>query len=95
MSLILFSNIYGQVKLIPTPQLVEIKNSGFEINNNTKIVVHDLNSFYSEQLVDCVKQDMGIDLKQVKKAKSNYIEFVKTSTEKDFRSEERRVGERV
>ena len=49
-NLILCFSIYGQVKLIPTPQYVEQKSASFEINNNTKIVVHNLDNFNLEQL---------------------------------------------
>lgn len=84
-SLILSVHTYGQLKLIPTPQHLEFKNSGFEINNKTQVVVPNQNPFYLDQLLSCVKEELGIPLKKVKKAKSNHIEFVKTASEKSFK----------
>lgn len=83
-SLFFCANIFAQLKLIPTPQHLEIKNSGFEINHKTQVVVQDLNPFYLNQLLDCVKEDLKIDLKITKRAKSNYIEFIKISSQAEF-----------
>lgn len=76
---------FGQLKLIPTPQHLEIRNSGFEINNSTEVVTTGLNPFYLDQLLSCVKQELGVKLKKVKQAKSHSIEFIKTSTEASFK----------
>ncbi|MDD2385233.1 MAG: glycoside hydrolase family 20 zincin-like fold domain-containing protein [Bacteroidales bacterium] len=84
-NLILCFSIYGQVKLIPTPQYVEQKSASFEINNNTKIVVHNLDNFNLEQLSNCVEKELGINLKKVEKSKSNHIEFIKTADDEEFK----------
>ncbi|MDD2636559.1 MAG: glycoside hydrolase family 20 zincin-like fold domain-containing protein, partial [Bacteroidales bacterium] len=72
--------------LIPTPQHLEVKHSVFEINNNTKLVTNNLDSLCLNQLITCVKEETSIDLIQVKKSKSDYIEFIKTATEEEFKN---------
>lgn len=85
-SLILCGNVHGQIQLIPTPQYIEVKNSVFEIDKNTKLVTNNLDELCLNQLVTCVKDEVSIDLIQVKKTKSNYIEFIKTSNEEEFKN---------
>lgn len=83
-SLFFCTQLFAQLKLIPTPQHLELKKSGFEINHKTQVVVQDLNPFYLNQLLDCVKEDLGINLKKAKRAKNNSIEFIKTSSKAKF-----------
>ena len=73
-------SLNAQVMLIPAPKQIELKNSSFKIENNTKIVSHKLDTFYVNELSNSIQDELGIQLKKAKKAKHNSIEFIKVST---------------
>lgn len=75
------TSLIAQVKLIPKPKQIELKESNFKIDSNTKIVNHHLDVFYVNELVNCVKNEMGIQLLAAKEGKNNCIEFIKISKE--------------
>ncbi len=49
------------------------------------MVTQGLNPICLDQLLSCVKQELGVSLKKVKRSKDRRIEFVKTSTEAAFK----------
>ncbi len=76
----------AQMKLIPTPQFIEIKNSEFPITNDTKIVRHQVDSFYANQVESTIARELNLQLKEYKKSKSNVIEFIKLTASNDLQA---------
>ncbi|MDD2563722.1 MAG: beta-N-acetylhexosaminidase, partial [Salinivirgaceae bacterium] len=86
MGVLISMNSYAQVNLIPFPQKVIYGNSNFTIDENTKIVASSLDSFYVNQLLTSVKQELGVTLNWVKKARSKQIEFIKVPTPDKYKA---------
>ena len=74
----IFFNLYSQeLNLIPYPKSVELKNDSFLISPGLSIKQNDLGSFYSDLIIDNIKQELGFTIKTSKNANTDYIEFVK------------------
>lgn len=74
----------AQLKLIPQPKQIELQNATFRIDENTKIISHAQDSFYADELRDCIRQELNINLEITKKAKRGCIEFIKTDSPKGW-----------
>ncbi len=72
----------AQLKLIPRPKQIELRDGAFRIDENTKIVGYAQGSFYADELRDCIQQELNINLEISEKATSNCIEFVKVDSVK-------------
>jgi hypothetical protein len=77
-------SVDAQINLIPVPKQLILKKSDYKIEKNTKLVSNNLDSFYVNQLSNCIKQELNIDLKLKKKAKENYIEFIKAGSLEEY-----------
>lgn len=76
----------SQLKLIPTPKKVVLKNSTFTIDSNTKIVANSLDDFYTNQLSNIINKELNIQLTKSEKASANYIEFIKVDSEQELKN---------
>ncbi len=74
-------NMNAQINLIPTPQQIEYKNSHFTISTKTKIVNRNVGSFYVNELMGCIEQELGLTLKPAKRGKKNSIELIRVKKE--------------
>jgi hypothetical protein len=70
----------AQLQLIPTPQKVETKNTFFQFDKNVSFVRNDLDAFYTNELKDCVKQELNLNILTSKKSKKGFIKFLKISS---------------
>ena len=71
----------AQLKLIPRPKQIELRDGAFRIDENTKIVGYAQGSFYADELRDCIQQELNINLEKAKKATNNCIEFIRVESE--------------
>jgi len=85
-------NINAQLKLIPTPQKVEIQNSFFEFSGKTSIINGQVDTFYLSNLTESVKQEFGFELKCKKQARKSYVEFTKAASLAQFQDALKRDG---
>ncbi len=85
-AIILFQGalLNAQLKLIPEPKITEIKNSNFRLDKKTVIASNDLDSFYANEIINCIKQNLGILIKPVAKASSNCIQLINVPDAEDF-----------
>ncbi len=74
----------AQLKLIPVPQVVELKNSFFQFRENTAVVGNDLNTFYVDELTNCIKKELNVNLSMSRRSERNYIEFLRAVTAKQL-----------
>jgi len=65
----------AQLKLIPQPKKIELRDAAFRIHKNLTIVSHSPDSFHADELRDCIQQELNINLETSKKTTSNCIEF--------------------
>ncbi len=82
-SIALQVNLSAQIKLIPTPQKLELKNAKFEFTNPTKIISNDLDTFLIIELSNCIEKELGFQLKNKAKPKSS-IEFIKAASAEEL-----------
>lgn len=77
-------NLKAQLKLIPSPQKLELKDGYFNLDSKTKLITNNVDAFYVNQLTDCVNKKIGIDLETAKKEKDKAIVFIKINASKDM-----------
>lgn len=69
--------VHAQLKLIPQPKQIELQDSRFSIDKNTKIASHNLDAINVSELNNCIHKELGFRLKTASDANSNFIEFIK------------------
>ena len=80
-TLVIFLNIstYAQLKLIPTPQKIELEESIFKIDQKTSIINQTTDDFYTQQIKEIIEKDLGISLSTRSKANKNTIRVIKVT----------------
>jgi len=79
---------YSQVKikLIPMPQIVEVKIDSFLFSTETCLKTNYQDSFLIAEVVNSIQNEFHTSIQSKDKAKSNYIELIKASSLKDYKS---------
>ncbi|WP_443938196.1 glycoside hydrolase family 20 zincin-like fold domain-containing protein [Pedobacter sp. MW01-1-1] len=73
---------YAQLKLIPTPQHLNLSDAHFNLNNKTQIVAKSVDLFCIEELNACIKKELNFVLPIAKRGKKNSIEFIQLKSDK-------------
>lgn len=84
LSLLHCFQVNAQLKLIPKPKQIELQNSHFSIDKDTKIASHNLGEINVSELNDCINAELGFRLKTIKDAKNRCIEFIKVDSSQEF-----------
>ncbi|MCK9452983.1 MAG: beta-N-acetylhexosaminidase [Bacteroidales bacterium] len=71
-------NLSAQLKLIPSPQKLELKEGFFTLNSKTKLKANHVDAFYANQLTEVINNKFGIEIEIAKKKRENAIVFIKT-----------------
>ncbi len=76
------SSSIAQLKLIPTPQIIELQNGNFIIDQKTSIINLSTDNFYTKEVIDEIEEELRITLSIQKKGKRNIIELIKVGDQK-------------
>jgi len=80
------TGLNAQIKLIPTPQRIDIKSSDFKLEQTTEIVINNLDPFYGNELLNYIQQELDFQLKLVQKSNGSSIELLKTSKKEELKN---------
>ena len=74
----------AQVKLIPAPQRIDIKNTCFRIYNKTALTCTNTDSFYAEELSSFISKEMSLQLSIVDKPGKSAIELIRLKNDEEL-----------
>ncbi|HOY39082.1 MAG: family 20 glycosylhydrolase [Bacteroidales bacterium] len=74
----------AQVKLIPTPQRIDYKNTSFRIYDKTALICTNVDLFYAEELSIFINQEMSLQLNNIDKPGKSSIELIRLKNDEEL-----------